>query len=512
MDAGDFGFVGGAYEAPDMYQDSQRCINWYVEVSANGASKTPTALLGTPGLDRILNFGLISDDIAVPYSGGHRGAWVLPGGTTALYVVGNRLFLVTMIVPATSSSIAQFRVGLATGGTLLTNSGPVCIRDNGNGGYAVIVDGPNGYLYNIATNTMTLIVDPAFYGADRVAFIDGWWIFNKPGTQIFYTNAPTPYTTTFAGAFFALKDSNSDNLITLHELNREVWLIGERSYEVWYNAGGANFAFSRVAGVSPNVGCAAVNSICRVGSGALVWLARNEQGENYVVRSVQYGTEVISTPAINKAIASYPLVSDAYAMSYEEDGHVFYVLTFPTADKTWVFDATVPAEYAWHQRASYDNNGTPHCWKVGTLVNFQNIRIGGDRASQNGYQVSRQFFTEYDTPLISSRRCPHIWSREDRKRIFAAALQIEFAPGVGAATGQGVNPQAMLRVSYDYGATFGTQYFMSVGRQGEFKNRCIRRKLSVGRDIVFEVTFSDPTNRDVIGATLTGSREESEAA
>ena len=64
-------------------------------------------------------------------------------------------------------------------------------------GTAVIVDGPNGYFYAYGTTstigpigTFQQIHDPAFLGADRVAFIDGWWVFNQPGTQTFYTNSP----------------------------------------------------------------------------------------------------------------------------------------------------------------------------------------------------------------------------------------------------------------------------------------------------------------------------------
>lgn len=47
---GDFGFCGAEYVAPDPYQDSQRCINFYIETSLNPGSKTKVVLLGCPGL------------------------------------------------------------------------------------------------------------------------------------------------------------------------------------------------------------------------------------------------------------------------------------------------------------------------------------------------------------------------------------------------------------------------------------------------------------------------------
>jgi hypothetical protein len=495
---GDFGFVGAAYQAPDIYQDAQRSINYYVEISQDDKSKTPTALLGCPGQRALIELTAATEV---------RGLWVLPGGTDAIVVCSEDVYRITTTVPATQTSIAQFSASLIYSG-LLTNHGPVSIRDNGLGGYAVIVDGPYGYLVELATNTVTQITDPAFLGADRVAFIDGWWIFNRPGTQSFYTNAPLPYTITFAGAFFALKDSSSDNLITLMENNRELWLIGERTSEVWYNAGGANFSFSRIPGVAPQIGCAAVNSLTRVGTN-LMWLARNEQGQNVVVRTNQYSYEIISTTAINSAIASYPLVSDAIGLSYEEDGHLFYLLVFPTADKTWAYDAMTNL---WHERASFDSvTGTYHRFRGNCFMNLQNLRLMGDY--QSGYinLLSRQVYEDSaldsngaltTQPLVAVRRAPHLWSRENRKRLFHASLQIDFAPGVGLQTGQGENPQAMLRWSDDGGSTFGNEHWTTIGKAGRYKNRALWRRLGHARDRVYEMSISDPVSRDIVGATL----------
>lgn len=512
---GDFGFVGSAYTAPDPNQDRQRSVNWFVEYSQDGKSKTPTALLGTPGKREVLDFGVTTDGIAIPNTGGVRpgGVWVLPGGTDALWVVGKTVMRTSMTVPATQTSIAQFskhRVG-----DLLTNNGPVCIRDNGPGGYVVIVDGLYGYLYNIASQSFAQITDPGFLGANLCAFIDGWLIFNRPGTQTFYTTGPTPYTVTFPGAFFALKDSSSDNLITLIENNRELWLVGERTSEVWYNAGGVNFAFSRVPGVSPQIGCSAAHSIARLGN-SLVWLAKSERGENVVIKTEQYSYREITNPAVSNAIASYPLVSDAVGFTYEEDGHLFYVLTFPTADKTWVYDfksSEIAGAPQWHERASFDPaTGTLHRDKASGYANYQNIRMVGDFQGQKAYQMSRQVYTDGDTPLVAIRRTPYVWSKEDRRRMFIGSLQIDFAPGVGLSAGQGSNPHLMLRSSRNGGANFGTEFFVPVGKTGEYLNRAMKRRMGVSRNYVAEIRYTEPTNRDIVGATLFAQPEQQAAA
>jgi hypothetical protein len=584
FEGSDIGFVGPAYEAAMLLQDAERCINWFVEIDKNPKAKMPLALLGAPGLNPIIS----------TITGPVRGAWVLPGNLTCLFVVSANVYLATVTIPATQTQIAQFSMTLV--GTLLTNAGRVVIRDNGVrfnglGGYAVLVDGANGYFYQLngaattatftgnltsgqptisfsvgalvpnnlivssgfitdslgalpastkissisfTANTITLsanatanetndtftlnipafgqILDPAFLGADRVSFIEGWLEFNQPGSRTFYTNAPVPYTLVFAGLFYALKDSSTDNLITLFENNRELWLIGERTSEVWYNAGGANFAFARLPGIGPQIGCSAKHSIARVGPN-LAWLAQNEQGQNIVVMTQQYAWVQISNHAIENAISGYPQVSDAIGDCYEDRGHIMYVLTFPTADVTWVCDITVwlatQGAMGWWQRLSWNATTASYHRHVGNcFVNFANLRLWGDYQTGQIHQQDRFFYTDAGNVLRAQRRTPHVWSKEDRKRIFSASLQVEFTPGVGLQTGQGSAPQAMIRWSDDGGFTWSGEVQVPIGAAGDTRDRAMVMQLGEARDRVYEVNVSDPIARDIVGATLFGERAQ----
>ena len=158
MNAADFGFVGSSYESADFYQDCERSINYFPEFSQNDKPKMPVALLGAPGKNPIIQFSVV---------GAVRGSWVLPGGTSAIYVSGNTAYLVTMTVPPTQNAIAQFSTTII--GTLLTNSGQVCIRDNGPGGYAVLVDGQYGYYYRIAGAATTTFSATASIGSTSLS-------------------------------------------------------------------------------------------------------------------------------------------------------------------------------------------------------------------------------------------------------------------------------------------------------------------------------------------------------
>ena len=498
---GDFGFVGESYQAPMLLQDAQEAINYYLEHDPTQGAKMPNALLGTPGLNAI------AETLNAPV----RGLWVLPGGQQALAAVGNKLYLIKIVTQATSTSIPTYSATAV--GTLLTNTGPVVMRDNGVlqnglGGYCLIVDGTYGYYYllsglsysltfaaatlsgsvtltlpgslpnglivssggtlsaasgniqpgtlvtavdtNLLTVTMSIvatgtqandtvtltipifgqITDTGFLGADRIAFIEGWLILNEPKTRTFYTTGPTPYQMLFPGSFFALKDSSTDNLITLYEQNRELWLIGERTSEVWYNSGNANFAFERIPGVGPQIGCSAVNSITRCGQ-QLVWLAKNEQGQNVIVCTVQYTWEQISTHAIDALIASFPVISDAIGYGYEDQGHLFYMLTFPTADVTLCYDFV---SKAWHKRLSWDAAaGLYHRHRSNCYMDLGDVRIVGDY--QNGllYQMSRSFYTDNGAPLRALRRTPHVWNKESRERAFFRTVTDRVHPRCGVA-------------------------------------------------------------------------------
>lgn len=571
FDGADFGMCGPSYQAAMVLQDAQDAINWFLESDPMAHAKMPISMLGAPG----------KQPVASTQTGPVRGGWVLPGGNQALVVTGNQAYIVTILVQATQSSIPQFAVKQV--GTLLTNSGPVSIRDNGVlvnglGGYAIIVDGQYGYYYllsgvpysfsfggsvstgsfvitlpdlipngliiadtptlssangafnatggvtsivSVDTNSETITVstasaidnaadvftlaipifgrftDPGFLGATRIAFIEGWLILNQPGTRTFYTTGPTPYQILFPGAFFALKDSSTDNLITLEENNRELWLIGERTSEVWYNSGGTNFSFSRIPGVGPQIGCAAYASLTRMGN-LLVWLAQNEQGENIVVSQAQYSWERISNHAVEFAISSYPVVNDAIGFTYEDEGHSFYYLVFPTADVTWVYDASTKQ---WHKRLSVDSNGVFHRDRANCFINFGDVRIVGDYQTGQLHQLSRQIYTDAGMPLKSLRRTPHQWQKENRGRMFFSQLQIEFTPGVGLQTGQGEMPEVMLRWSDDGGFTWSNEQWTSIGAAGETRNRAIWYLLGEARDRIWEASITDPVQRDVIGAT-----------
>jgi hypothetical protein len=495
-----WGFVGPSYQAANPYQDDQACVNWYVEIDPNSPNpqnptmevpeaKTELGLLGVPGLSSLTSI----------FTGQVRGAWVLPGNSQAIFVVDRNVVLVS----ATGSG-SQASFSFSVLGMMATSAGVVNIRDNGAGKIVVIADGTTSlYVYNITSGVFAAFAGANYLGATNVVELDGWFVFNQPGTQKFFTS-PNYWngTSDFDGTYFALKDNSPDNLVTLVQNQREIWMLGESTTEPWYNAGGATFPFSRVEGAMMQIGCAAAQSIARTGKG-LIWLARSERGENSIVTTTGYQFTVVSTPAVSWALNQYAVVSDAIGYTYTEEGHEFYVLVLPSADATWVYDLTTGY---WHQRASFDpTTGLFHRQRLNCLVNLAGNRIGGDYTNGRIYRQSRSYYADDQYPLVAMRRSPHVWDKADRNRVVNSRLQIEFYPGSGLATGQGSDPQAMLRWSNDAGRRWGNEHWTSIGVMGRAEARAIWRRLGGARDRVYEVRISDPVRRDIAGASLIAS-------
>lgn len=527
---GDFGIVGPSNTGASPFQDRQVTINRYPELSPAKGSKVAAALLTCPGLVQIAaapgggapGFDPTATAWPPPSSVTNlpvRGMWPLPGRVTALVVIANICYLARVITYGSRTTPGSF--SLTQVGTLKTYTGAVVIRDNGQlGGTAVLVDGPNGYYYVYGTaslvgapGTFVQITDSAWLGATRVAEIDGWWIFNRPGTQTFYTNAAA-YSTQFAGSYFANKDAFSDLLMGVMENKEQLWLPGETTTEIWYDAGGQYFPFQRLVGTELQVGCMAAQSIARLSSGgqdSLIWLGRAERGENVIVRTQGLNYEVVSTPAVSDAIASYPYTADAISYVYQEDTHEFFVLTFPTADRTWVYDASMPMELAWHERLSYDPYASMfHRHRSNCYMNFAGMRIVGDYQNGALYQLTRAVQNDAGWPLYRRRRCPYIGDRDSRQRTHMQMLQVEFSQGQGAQTGLGANPQAYLTVARDNGFSLASAYEPApsntfpapLATVGNTKQRTIWRKLGWANWATFQLDDMAPVNSDIIGASL----------
>ena len=84
------------------------------------------------------------------------------------------------------------------------------------------------------------------------------------------------------------------------------------------------------------------------------------------------------------------------------------MLLLPTADATWVYDATMPPPLAWHQRLSYDPYAALfHRHRSNCYMNFGGMRIVGDYQNGALYQLTRAVQNDAGWPILARRRSPY---------------------------------------------------------------------------------------------------------
>lgn len=390
--------LGASYVARSVNAADNRMVNLYPEAIPDGG-KSQGYLQRTPGRRRL----------AVVGTGPIRGLWAF--GDSLYAVSGTALFRISASWQATN-------VGTVTG------TGPVSMSDNGT--QLFVACNPDAFVYNAATNVFAQVTDPDFPGAKQVGYLDGYFVFIEPNSQrvwitdLFDGQAVDPLD-------FASAEGSPDNLVGIIIDHREVWLFGTNSVEVWYNAGGADFPLQRIQGAFNEFGCAATYSLAKMDN-SVFWLGADARGQGVVYRANGYTGTRISTHAVEWAIQSYGSLADAQAYTYQMDGHSFYVLTFPSAGKTWVYDAAINA---WHERAGFDNGEFVRI-RDNCQAAFQGLNIAGDYEDGRLFALDPEVYEDDDQPqkwLRSWRALPT--GQNNLNRSAHHTLQLDCEAGVG---------------------------------------------------------------------------------
>lgn len=452
--------VGPTYKLDARTFDTQRCVNLFPEISESGDSKNVARLVGTPGLRLFATAG----------GGPIRGSFTT-AGERCFVVSGDTLYELTSTGTATSR------------GTLNTAIGRVSIAENGT--QMMIVDGTNGYIFTLATNSLAVIADAQYPDAATiVGYQDTYFIVNNPGTGDFYISANNDGTS-WTATDKTTVESSPDNLVSLLSDHGELFLFGEKTVEVYYNSGNASFPFDRISQAIMQVGCAAAHTPQSFDNN-VVWLGEDTRGGRFIWSvSDAYRPVRISTQAVEEALASVDDVSDAYAWTYKQKGHEFYCLQVPGLMSTWVYDA---ATQLWHERSYFNpalNREERHLGA--TFTYFGNKSLVGDRDSGKIYELKLNHYTDNGTEIHRIRITPHL--SNEMKRVFITDLMLDMETGVGLT--DGTDPKVMLQVSKDGGRTFGDERWKSFGKLGAYKTRAKWNRLGSSRDWVFKFKITD---------------------
>lgn len=455
------GFVGPTYKMDALTYDSQRTINLYPIISETGTSKSVAALRSVPGYVEEFEAG-----------GGPIRGCITTGQGRAFVVSGNEVYEIT-----TGGAVSR--------GTINTGTVRVSMAENGN--EVIIVDGVDGWIFNLTTDTLTEITDPHFPTCSSVTFLDGYFIVQEDLTNNFYISGIYDGTS-WDPLDFSQAVSNSDNLVSVFSDSGNLWLFGTRSVEVFNNTGAQAFPFERISGAIIQTGCAATHTV-QAFDNTIAWLGQDSQGRGVVWKANGYQAQRISTQAIEGLIAEAPDYTESYAYVYHEQGHVFYCLQVKGIDTTPCYDASTNL---WHERQFNDtvtNTTQQHRGSCHFFFNQKNYI--GDRLTGQIYSQRLDLYDFDGEAMHRTRISPHY--AEGKINTPFSNFELDMETGKGLLSGQGSAPRIVMQYSDDGGRTWSNELWKDVGALGNYTARVRWSRLGSSRARVFKVKYTEPT-------------------
>jgi hypothetical protein len=482
-----FGFIGPSYSVQSRSVADEECINLFAETNESGGAFDQAQAYGgreyvnlksyfrTPGL---------SVFSALPQSP-VRGSF---------YALG-RLFVVAGAgLYELSSSGAQ-----TSRGTVANDGNPVSIAFNNI--QLLIVSGGHAYCFTLATNALLDVTGdlagiPVQVDESDTYFIVAFQNSNK------YQMSQVLDGTTWPGQLVNEVSVFPDNITSIIVNHRELWVCGQKRSQPFQDTGSTE-VFDPIAGALIETGSVSTFSVARVDN-SIFWVGQDERGAVIAWRSSGYTPSRISTHAVEVWLSNQANVSQLVSYSYQDRGHLFWVLYVPGGDCSWVYDVT---EQLWHKRRSWNAAlgqwGPHYSWNH---VFAFGMHLVGDWNSGNLYQMNMEFLTDNGTNIRRLRRAPTV--RNEKRWIYHTQMTVDFQAGTGPQPPllDGNNaprqPQAMLRWSNDGGQTWSNEHWRGMGFAGQYAARVFWMRLGRARDRVYELVIDDPVDVSIVDAYL----------
>lgn len=466
----------GFSESRSKSVNDGQCINVFPCVNPSDA-KSPLTLSERPGLKRFVQPSGVAGQVRAK----------IKVGTLLYSLIGNKFYKtdVNTLVNTLLGSVAN-------------STGKAWIERNANSQILIVVE-PAGYVYNWGTETFAQIADEDFPGAISLAFQDNFAVTVDPDSGRLRNCEVNDFTDWDATAFVTA-EAAPDNLLAIVSDHQEVIGAGEYTTEIYSTTSDPDAVFQRLAGGFLETGINAPASIAKI-TNVVMWLDDKLQ-----VRMLQsYSPAIISTPAISYQIGQLARTDDALGMTFIWNGHAFYVLTFPEANRTFVFDITSTASAGtslWHELQSYPLNRVNR-WRGNCVLQIDATVYVGDYENGWIYTLDEDTHTDNLEPMARVWTTSSVYDPQQRRNMFHHELELEVEAGVG--TNDEEDPQVIMRYSDDNGNTWSNELWESIGRIGEYKNRARWHGLGESRNRIYEFKITDDVKVEVVGVYLRAS-------
>ena len=453
--------VGGTYAHRSLPLSAQRCINWWPEVELTG--KEPVALVPFPGCKPWLSGVATEKD---------RGMHVMDTGQV-FKVSGGFLYQV-------DSDVTQTNIGTIVG------AGQVIMADDGTN--LIIITGANAYHYDGAS--LLSITDIDYEQGDSVAYMNNQFIYDGIGGRFAVSDAGLP--TTINGLNYATAESYGDDLSRVFVHNELLYLFGSTSIESWYNSGVGNPPFDRIQSSTLKVGLGALHSVCS--NKEFTYFLGNDLNV-YQMRS--YQLKKVTPIAVQSEFSGFT-TSDAKGFCFQMEAQEFYMITFPTSDRTFCFNE----ETGWFELA---HSAAKNRHLTNSYVYAYNKHLVADYRNGNVYELDFDTFTDNSDVIIRERITHPITSDAlgvKGIRIEMSRFQVIMETGTGTATGQGQTPQIMFSASYDGGKSYSDEDWVEAGRTGEGRLKIEWYNMASFYECVIKIKVSDPVKWVIHSAAI----------
>lgn len=349
----------------------------------------------------------------------------------------------------------------------------VSFADNG---LDLMIVGGNGYAYTLSTGTLkNMNTENGWFPADTVTYMDGYFIFNRTGTGQFFISEL--YSTKIDPIDWATAEAAPDDTVGVIVASRQLWILGERTTEVWYDSGDPLFPFTRVSGAVTDIGCANYKTIAKIRDSILFVGI-----DNKVYMTNGYAPTIISTPSIELSLIDSDR-DKLIAFTYTENGSWFYVLTV-NDNITMVFDIDTAQ---WHKRSSgllgrWKISGAINIYSTGEIIGYSGKElhdISINHLSENGSNIRREAVT---LPL-----------NKTVNRIRIHELQLDMEGGFD------IEAKVNLQLSKDSGKTWENTIEATTGAVGEYRRRVKWLRLGQVRDAIVRIVITDHIPIRILG-------------
>ena len=474
--------IGPAWDSRCKDISAQVTRGLYPEVNAEG--KTVVSLHAFPGLKEFADCDEAGGAISAP-GGAFRGSDIMNG---ILYVVmGNDIFEVASDGTATHN-------GMANLGTPEKIPGSERVDMRNDGSDYVIAYGA-GMMFSPIGTKPRKITDADVTDPHTVDYLNGQFVFDDSDGSQFKTSQLTSALslTDFADSNdVAAAEAYPDDTLRIITHNQLSYFFGAESREAWWNSGVGDPPFDRVQGSVRREGIAGRWAV--TSDNDTLFFLDNKR----IPRALRgFDSVPLGNPALGKEFESYSTVEDAIALTYRLDYERFFELVFPSEDRTWV----------WHEP-------TNSWFELSSGVNRQRHAVAGYEfvygkhlfmhpTNSKIYELDFDTFTDAGETVRRVRRTANIHGglyQAPGKELIFDRVHFDFETGVGIATGQGSDPQVMIRFSDDAGRTWSAEQWHPMGVAGDYLRRVTLNQQGRAYNRVYEVAYSEPTRFSLIGA------------